>query len=99
MSTGEAEPPRIYNIEFKPSAAKALRDLDARNRRLVADRIDALSMDPRPPGSEKIKGEVSTYRIRSGDFRVIYDVNDEVVLVLVLRIGNRRDVYRKHRRG
>jgi len=60
----------------------------------VARKIDALSGDPRPPGVEKLRGAENLWRVRVGDYRIIYTVRDEVVLVLVIRIGHRREVYR-----
>jgi len=57
-------------------------------------RIEALSVDLRPKGVEKLKHDPSTYRLRSGDYRVIYRVEDSILTVQVVRAGNRRDVYR-----
>ena len=57
--------------------------------------IDALATEPRPEGVRKLGGEKDLYRIRVGDFRVLYRVEDRVLIILVIAIGNRRDVYRK----
>ena len=83
-----------YRVEFKPSAAKAVRKLDAESRRRVIARAEALADDPRPPGAEKLEGMPDLYRIRVGDYRIIYQVTDRILLVLVVRVGHRRDVYR-----
>jgi mRNA interferase RelE/StbE len=56
--------------------------------------MDKLAQDPRPPGAKKLHGEPGLFRVRAGDYRVIYTVRDKVLLVLVLAIGHRRDVYR-----
>jgi mRNA interferase RelE/StbE len=56
--------------------------------------MEALGFDPRPRGCKKLHGEDSFYRVRAGDFRIIYAVRDDVLVVLVVKIGNRRDVYR-----
>jgi mRNA interferase RelE/StbE len=84
----------IYAIALKPSAVKDLAALDARILRQIARRIDSLARDPRPGGAKKLEGADDLYRIRSGDYRVIYRIEDARILVLVLRVGHRRDVYR-----
>ena len=82
-----------YSVLIKPSAAKELERLPDKLRRQVAKRIQALAENPRPLGVEKLTGE-DLYRIRQGDHRVVYSIADAVLTVLVIRIGNRRDVYR-----
>jgi mRNA interferase RelE/StbE len=59
----------------------------------VARKIDALAQEPRPRGVERLKGEENLWRVRAGDFRIIYTIRDEVLLVLVVRVGHRREVY------
>ncbi len=84
-----------YRIEFVPSAFKSLgalaRDLQTR----IAAAIENLRTDPRPPGHQKLKGRDDQYRIRIGQYRVIYNIEDDVLVILVLAIAHRRDVYRK----
>lgn len=83
-----------YSISYVPSAAKALRKLDRLiARRLVAS-IKELSDEPRPPGCIQLKGGSGEFRIRVGDYRVIYEVIDRELVVLVLHLGHRREVYR-----
>ena len=82
-----------YRVLIKPSAAKELERLPDKLRRQVAKRIQALAENPRPLGVEKLTGE-DLYRIRQGDHRVVYSIADAVLTVLVIRLGNRRDVYR-----
>ena len=82
-----------YSVLIKPSAAKELARLPEKLRRQLAKRILALAENPRPLGVEKLTGE-DLYRIRQGDHRVVYSIADAVLTVLVIRIGNRRDVYR-----
>lgn len=84
-----------YRIELKPKAAKQLADLPQADRRRVAGRIDALADDPRPPSAKKLKGVRGLYRLRAGRYRILYQVRRKVLLVLVLRIQHRRDVYRR----
>ncbi len=84
-----------YAVEVATSAVTALRDLPRTDQRRVAARIDALAEDPRPPGVEKLEGADDLYRIRAGDYRIVYRIEDKRLLVLVIRIGHRREVYRR----
>jgi mRNA interferase RelE/StbE len=82
-----------YRLLIKPSAAKELEALPQKDRRRVVRRVQALAVDPRPSGAEKLKG-LELYRVRQGDNRVLYEVADAARTVTVIKIGNRRDVYR-----
>jgi mRNA interferase RelE/StbE len=82
-----------YNVLIKPSAAKELENLPAKPRQKIARKIQALAGDPRPKGSEKLSGE-DLYRIRQGDYRILYGIQDKALSIVVIRIGHRRDVYR-----
>lgn len=83
-----------YEIAYAQSALKALRKLDRGIARHILAAIDALASDPRPHGCRQLKGGSGEMRIRVGDYRVIYDVNDGEVVILVLAIGHRSKVYR-----
>lgn len=83
---------RRYRVELTPSAARQLRKLDPQVGRRIAGAIELLALDPRPPASRPLRGRPG-YRVRIGDWRVIYTVEDDVLLVLVLRLGHRKDVY------
>ncbi len=83
-----------YRIEIKPSAADALAKIPQPHRRRIARKIDQLADNPRPRGAIVLEGRSSLYRIRVGDYRVIYQIQDAVLVVLVVRIGGRGDVYR-----
>lgn len=83
-----------YEIRFKTSAWKALQKLDREARGRLALAIWDLADDPRPPGSRKLTGAESLYRIRVGNYRVIYQVRDDLLVVLVVKLGHRRDIYR-----
>jgi mRNA interferase RelE/StbE len=85
-----------YEIRFKPSAAKEFAKLAKDVRERIAPRVDALAVNPRPPGAEKLKGEAA-WRIRVGDHRIVYAIEDRVLLVLVLHAGNRREIYKRLR--
>jgi len=82
-----------YTVVLRPAARRELRQLDASVRVRVAYAIDGLVADPRPPGCKKLVG-TDQWRIRVGEYRVIYRVQDSVVTVTVTRIGPRGDVYR-----
>ena len=82
-----------YSILIKPSAAKELERLPDKLRRQVAKRIQGLAEHPRPAGVEKLTGD-DLYRLRQGDHRIVYSIEDRVLIVRVIKIGNRRDVYR-----
>lgn len=83
-----------YSVAFTPAAERELRDLPKSIQTQVGRLIDKLADSPRPPGVEKLKGEDDLYRVRSGSYRILYTINDKAVLVLVVKIGDRKDVYR-----
>jgi mRNA interferase RelE/StbE len=83
-----------YGLRIRPSALKELQGLPLRERVRVTRRIDGLAADPRPPGSVKMAGGGGAYRVRAGDYRVIYTVDDRARLVTVEKVGHRGDVYR-----
>jgi mRNA interferase RelE/StbE len=82
-----------YKLFIKPSAVKELEALPKRDRRRVATRIQDLADDPRPAGSEKLSGH-ELHRVRQGNYRVLYSIQDADLTIIVVRIGHRRDVYR-----
>lgn len=85
-----------YRVVIKASAARELALVGNKaDRRRLVDRIAALASDPRPQGSEKLSGQIGLYRVRSGNYRVIYEVEDLVILVTVIKVGHRKDIYRK----
>jgi mRNA interferase RelE/StbE len=84
----------MYQLVIKPSAEKQLDRLPARIHERVLDAMDGLRKDPRPPGCAKLKGEDDLWRIRVGDYRVVYAVEDDKLIVLVVRVAHRKDVYR-----
>lgn len=83
-----------YSISYSSSEAKALRKLDRATVRRLLQAIEKLADEPRPPGCVQLKGGDGELRIRVGDYRVVYDIEDEQLVVLVLRVGHRREVYR-----
>jgi mRNA interferase RelE/StbE len=85
-----------YAVQLAPAALRELRRLDVRARRRVQAVIDLLADDPRPPAGKAMAGQpFGTYRVRTGDYRVVYEIHDDRLVVLVIRIGHRREVYRR----
>jgi len=82
-----------YELVFRKSVAKDLRAFPKQDVKRIVQRIRALGLDPRPPGCEKLSGQ-ERYRIRQGVYRIIYEIVDARLLVLVVRVGHRREVYR-----
>lgn len=82
-----------YELAFKKSVAKDLRAFPKPDVQRILRRIDALADDPRPAGCEKLSGQ-ERYRVRQGDYRVVYEIQDDRLMVLIVRIGHRREVYR-----
>ncbi len=83
-----------YQIRFKPSALKSLERLPSEDRERVRRRIHLLADNPRPHGVTKMHGEENAYRIRIGKYRVIYEIQERVLIVLVAVIAHRREAYR-----
>ncbi|MFL0577150.1 type II toxin-antitoxin system RelE/ParE family toxin [Brevibacterium luteolum] len=83
-----------YSVTYARSAAKTLKKFDASVARRLLTAIGELAGDPRPPGCKTLKNSGGALRIRVGDYRVVYDVHDSEVVILVLAVGHRRDVYR-----
>lgn len=83
-----------YRIELRPAAARALRKLDPQIRPRIQGAIALLARDPRPPAARALQGRPG-FRIRVGDYRIIYTIADDVLLVVVVTIGHRRDVYER----
>jgi len=81
-----------YRIELRPAAVRALRKLDPSVRRRLQGAIALLAKDPRPPAARALQGRPAL-RVRVGDYRIIYTVADDVLLVVVVTLGHRRDVY------
>ena len=84
-----------YRIAIKRSAARELETVgQKRDRQQLVARIESLAGNPRPPGCEKLAGYLDRYRVRQGDYRVVYSIDDTERIVLIVKIGHRREVYR-----
>jgi mRNA interferase RelE/StbE len=82
-----------YKIYFKESVEKDFRLIPKKDIQKILSRIETLAKDPRPPGHEKLTGQ-ERYRVRQGQFRIIYSIQDKEFTVWVVKVGHRKDVYR-----
>ena len=83
-----------YRVTLAPAAARQLRRFDPPVRRRIQATLELLAENPRPPAATQLVGGSGEWRVRTGNYRVVYEIEDEVLLVLVLAVGHRREVYR-----
>ena len=83
-----------YRVVFRKSVAQDLRRIPNRDLRRILATIESLSEEPRPPGTEKLSGQ-ERYRVRQGNYRIIYEINDDEVVVVIVKVGHRKDVYQR----
>jgi mRNA interferase RelE/StbE len=84
-----------YKMEWRPAASRDLRRLDSPVRRRILGTIEALAANPRPPSATELASLEGWWRLRVGDYRVIYEPQNDRLVVLIIRIGHRREVYRR----
>lgn len=84
-----------YRIEVAPVAIRQLRRLDRAAQRRVQAAIELLAEKPRPSGAKKLVGGEGGWRVRTGDYRLVYETHDDVMLVLVVAVGHRREIYQR----
>jgi mRNA interferase RelE/StbE len=95
VAAAKHQPRPPYSVSFKPQAERDLKKIkDRRIARRIVDAITTLGQNPRPPGVKALQGDTSILRLRVGDYRILYTVVDTDLLVLVIALGHRRDVYR-----
>ncbi len=82
-----------YKIAFKKSVSKDLKKIPKKDVLRILEAIKALATDPRPPQSKKLSGQ-EKFRLRQGSYRILYSIEDDKLVIQVVKIGNRRDVYR-----
>ena len=82
-----------YRVTLAPSAARQLRKFDPDVRRRIQAAIELLAVEPRPPAATQLVGGSGEWWVRTGNYRIVYEINDDDLLVLVLRMGHRRDIY------
>jgi mRNA interferase RelE/StbE len=84
-----------YSVRISPAADREIRKLDRPIQERILKKLDDLEQEPRPNGVEKLAGgSEARYRVRVGDFRIVYRIDDDVLTVLVLKVGNRKEIYR-----
>jgi mRNA interferase RelE/StbE len=83
-----------HRIVLSPAAARQIRKLDAPVRRRIQAAVELLALDPRPPAATRLVGGAGEWRVRVGDHRIVYEIHDGELLVLVLTVGHRREVHR-----
>jgi len=83
-----------YRVELRPAAVRALKQIDHQDRDRIRGAIALLTHDPRPPGARALQGRPGL-RVRVGDYRIIYTIDDGVLLIVVVALGHRRDVYQR----
>jgi mRNA interferase RelE/StbE len=84
----------MYKIKYKPKAQKFIEGQSPKIKRQLIKKIEDLQKNPRPQGSRLLDSEKNIYRIRTGNYRIIYQVRDKVLLIIVAKVGDRKDVYR-----
>jgi mRNA interferase RelE/StbE len=82
-----------YDLQLTPAAVRQLRTLDPPGRRRVQAAIDLLAAEPRPPAARQLVGGAGEWWVRTGDFRISYEIHDQQLVVLVIKVGHRRDVH------
>ena len=82
-----------YSITLAPSAARQLRKFDPDGRRRIQAALELLAVEPRPPAAIRLVGGSGEWRVRTGDYRIVYEIKDGQLLILVLPIGHRREIY------
>lgn len=83
-----------FRITLAPAALRQLRKFDPQVRRRIQAALELLSTDPRPPAATQLVGGAGEWRARTGDYRIVYEIHDGELVVLVLQVGHRREVYR-----
>lgn len=83
-----------YQVEITPAAKRQIKKLVEPVQLVIVERLEQLAANPRPPGALKMQGAESLYRIRVGDYRIIYEIQDRTLLIAVVKVGHRGDVYR-----
>jgi mRNA interferase RelE/StbE len=84
-----------YRVALAPAAARQLRKFDPQVRRRVQAAIELLATEPRPPAATRLVGGAGEWRVRTGDYRIVYEIEDERLVVLVLSAGHRREIYQR----
>jgi mRNA interferase RelE/StbE len=84
----------VYRVEYRPSVGKTLKKIPKADQKRILDKIDAMAENLPDPSTTKMNGNNNFHKIRIGNYRVIYEIHDDVLVILVLKIGHRKDVYK-----
>lgn len=84
----------MYEVEITPAAKRQIKKLTTIVQRAIIERLEQLAIEPRPLGVLKMEKEEDLYRVRVGDYRIIYEIQDRVLLIVVVKVGHRSNVYR-----
>ena len=84
-----------YSVEFRPAVLKSMKRLPKKELRRIKNKIDDLADDLPDPTITKMKGNNTFHRIRTGDFRIIYEIHEDHLVILVVKVGHRKDVYKR----
>jgi mRNA interferase RelE/StbE len=82
-----------YRVSLSPAAARQLQKFDPQVRRRIQGVLELLAVEPRPPAATRLVGGAGEWRVRTGDYRIVYEIEDQELLVLVLGVGHRREIY------
>ena len=88
-----------FSVDIRPNAQDFIKQQRSKHQRQIRKKIETLRDEPRPPNATRLRGEEGFWRVRTGDFRIVYTVEDEKLLVVVVIAGNRKDIYGKLRRA
>ena len=83
-----------YKIEITPAARRTIKKLPKNIQRKIIGKIELLTNDPRPTGIVKLSATENLYRVRTGDYRIIYQIQDSILLITITKVGHRRDIYK-----
>lgn len=83
-----------YKIRFSKPASKQFKALPVQTQQRIRDKINALENEPRPNGVVKLESAVDLYRIRVGDYRIVYTIDDNILLIVIVKVGHRQNIYR-----
>ena len=83
-----------YRIKVKRSAAKTLKKIPKTDRKRIVDKIDTLAECPPNPDTTKMKGNNPFHKVRVGDYRIVYEIHEDVLVILIVKVGHRKDIYR-----
>jgi mRNA interferase RelE/StbE len=82
-----------YRISLSPAAVRQSRKFDPQVRRRIQGVLELLAVEPRPPAATRLVGGAGEWRVRTGDYRIVYEIEDQELLVLILRVGHRREIH------